>query len=123
MSADALVEDRLPGVEGKAKAAVGAQNFEHGKAAAGEIGRADQCASDIVACVDRLEGSSEGGRHLLSDPLDLRPLNGGPIYAVALLGVDGDVAIGRPGPGGGGVASTIMPRRTFSTREGSANSM
>ena len=62
--AKALVEDWLPGDEGKAEVTVGTQDFEHGKAAAGEIGRTDESAGDVFTCLHRLEGSSKGGRHL-----------------------------------------------------------
>jgi hypothetical protein len=41
MPTDAFGEDRLPRDEAEAEAIVAAQGFEHSKASAGEIGRAD----------------------------------------------------------------------------------
>jgi hypothetical protein len=60
VSADALVEHRLPGHEAKLEPVV-----DHGVAPTGEIGRPDERAAEMLARLGRLEGPAARFRNLL----------------------------------------------------------
>src|SRR5881397_66143 len=86
LAANPLLEHRPPRHQTEAEPVV-----DHGKAPAGELGRADKLAADRLPFLDRLEGQAAFGGELPADTLDLLTRQ-----CPDEVGFDMHLALGRP---------------------------